>query len=84
MEIRSYTKTIIYILLLLSLSSISCAGWGEIKEWEVINNDGIPTLKLKTLWEFKGRNIKGKTSEGAEIETQTSSGMKLLEKIEVN
>lgn len=59
-----------YGLLLALLGCImlsGCAGSGTIREYSVINGKEI----LKSITKFKGRNIKARTKDGAEIETKS-------------
>ncbi len=60
------TKTI-SIILAVVFFLCGCAGSGTIKEYVIVN--GVETLRSVT--KFEGRNIRGKTKDGAELETKS-------------
>ena len=58
-------KYLIYIILPVLL--VGCAGHGLIREYKIVDGEKV----LIGITEFKGRNIKAETKDGAKIETKS-------------
>ncbi|KKK50463.1 hypothetical protein LCGC14_3124780 [marine sediment metagenome] len=57
-------KYLIYIIIPLLCG---CAGQGVIREYDIVDGEKV----LIGITEFKGRNIKAETKDGAKIETKS-------------